>query len=215
VELTIPGLMLLFSTQCDGTVGGPLNNNTVPTSLREYAPIDTPKSTVLSSTVTSTANRIATDVVSTGTADPIPANTAGTTSDSKATILNDKSGSSSRSTASTSPLPADHDGSKPGLNIATIIGIAIGGTLLLAFVVGLVAFILRRRKRKQVSTPVAMPPGSREVYTKAELDGNMVAYYDTKCGEDAPANTSVVYAELDGGSHVKELAGYHVSLKKD
>ena len=205
VKMTKADLMQLFTAQCDGTVGGPLTKQSVPYPLRDWMPKDTPKSTVLSSTTaTSTANRTAIDVVSTGTAGPRPANSAGTTSDSKATILNDKSGSYSHSTATTTPVPAERYGSKPVLNVATIIGIAIGGTLLLAFVVGLVAFILRRRKRKQVSTPVAMPPGSREAYTKAELDGNMVAYYDTKCGEGAPANTSVVYAELDGGSHVKE-----------
>lgn len=216
VKMTKADLMQLFTAQCDGTVGGPLTKQSVPYPLRDWMPKDTPKSTVLSSTTaTSTPNRTAIDVISTGTAGPRPANSAGTTSDSKATILNDRSGSYSHSTATTTPVPAERYGSKPVLNVATIIGIAIGGTLLLAFVVGLVAFILRRRKRKQVSTPVAMPPGSREVYTKAELDGNMVTYYDTKCGEGAPANTSVVYAELDAGSPVKELAGYPVSSKKD
>jgi hypothetical protein len=208
--------MLLFTAQCDGTVGGPLTKQSVSYPLRDWMPKDTPKSSVLSSTTaTSTANRTAIDLVSTGTAGPRPANSEGTTSDSKATILDDKSDSPSHSTATVTPVPADRYRSKLVLNIATIIGIAIGGTVLLAFVVGLVAFILRRRKRKQVSTLVALPPGSREVYTKAELDGNMVAYCDTKCGEGAPANTSVVYAELDGGSPVKELAGYPVSSKKN
>jgi hypothetical protein len=208
--------MLLFTAQCDGTVGGPLTKQSVPYPLRDWMPKDTPKSSVLSSTTaTSTANRTAIDLVSTGTAGPRPANSEGTTSDSKATILDDKSDSPSHSTATVTPVPADRYRSKLVLNIATIIGIAIGGTVLLAFVVGLVAFILRRRKRKQVSTLVALPPGSREVYTKSELDGNMVAYCDTKCGEGAPANTSVVYAELDGGSPVKELTGYPVSSKKN
>jgi hypothetical protein len=208
--------MLLFTAQCDGTVGGPLTKQSVPYPLRDWMPKDTPKSSVLSSTTaTSTANRTAIDLVSTGTAGPRPANSEGTTSDSQATILDDQSDSSSHSTATVTSVPADRYRSKPVLNIATIIGIAIGGTVLLAFVVGLVAFILRRRKRKQVSTLVALPTGSREVYTKAELDGNMVAYYDTKCGEGAPANTPVVYAELDGGSPVKELPGYPVSSKKN
>jgi hypothetical protein len=214
--MTKTDLMLLFTAQCYGTVGGPLTKQSVPYPLRDWMPKDTPKSSVLSSTTaTSTANRTAIDLVSTGTAGPRPANSEGTTSDSKATILDDKSDSPSHSTATVTPVPADRYRSKLVLNIATIIGIAIGGTVLLAFVVGLVAFILRRRKRKQVSTLVALPPGSREVYTKSELDGNMVAYCDTKCGEGAPANTSVVYAELDGGSPVKELAGYPVSSKKN
>jgi hypothetical protein len=214
--MTKTDLMLLFTAQCDGTVGGPLTKQSVPYPLRDWMPKDTPKSSVLSSTTaTSTANRTAIDLVSTGTAGPRPANSEGTTSDSKATILDDKSDSPSHSTATVTPVPADRYRSKLVLNIATIIGIAIGGTVLLAFVVGLVAFILRRRKRKQVSTLVALPPGSREVYTKSELDGNMVAYCDTKCGEGAPANTSVVYAELDGGSPVKELTGYPVSSKKN
>ena len=207
--------MLLFTAQCDGTVGGPLTKQSVPYPLRDWMPKDTPKSSVLSSTTaTSTANKTAIEVASTGMAGPRPANSEGITSDSKATILNDKSGLSLHSTATATPVPADRYGSKPVLNVATIIGISIGGTLLIVFVVGLVAFILRRRKRKQVSTPALMPPESREVYTKAELDGNMVAYYVTKGDEGAPANTSVVYAELDGGVPVKELAGYPVGSKK-
>jgi hypothetical protein len=212
--MTKVGFMLLFTAQCDGCIGGPLNNETVPYPLGIYTPKNTLKSAVLpSTTATSVASRsAAADVVSTGTADSRPANAASIINDGNATILDDKSGHSSHNTATVTPLPADHDSSKPGLNIAAIVGIASGGTVLLTFVVVLVAFILRRRKRKQV--PTSTPPESREVHTKAELDGNMVAYYDTKCGEGAHIDTSV-HAELDGGSLVTELAGYFVSSTKN
>ena len=43
----------------------------------------------------------------------------------------------------------------------------------------------------------------------------MGAYHDTKCGKGVPANISVVFADLDDGSPVKELAGYPMSPKKN
>lgn len=75
--------------------------------------------------------------------------------------------------------------------------------MLLALIVGLVACILRHRKRKQLPIAISSPSyeavDSKESYDKPELDGQVMVYQYSKVDAAAPAHPPVVYAELDGG----------------
>lgn len=203
--LMIVDLMLLFISQCEGTKGGPLNNNTVPYPLRDWVPTNKPKSTSTPfSTSTSTSSP---SVISSTGKDPehtlLSADAITTASDSRVTRLNDPISSHIVSTPTTSPEAAFK--SEPALSIAAIAGIAVGCTVLLALLIGSIVLVLRRRKPKEIKEPDTCTP---EEYNKPELDGHMLTYHDTKSSGDAQMNASVVYAELDGGDHsVKELAG--------
>ena len=206
--------MLLFTAQCAGTVGGPLTNDTVPEPLRDWMPKNTFTSTTTpASTATLGASQFVatlTGVASAGiTTAGITSLSSDTISDSKATFLHDEASSASRATGTAFSAPTQED-SKPALNVAAIIGIAVGGTVLLALIIGLVTFFLRRHKRKE-SAQLVLPPSyesadNKEGYEKPELDGQALGYQYAEVGVGAPT----VYAELDGGSSmspVRELAG--------
>ncbi|KAF3045801.1 hypothetical protein E8E11_008563 [Didymella keratinophila] len=110
--------------------------------------------------------------------------------------------------------PISQEEPKPALSVAAIIGFSVGGAVLLALVVGLVAWILRRRKRNQfpraVSPPFYEVTDVKKGCDKPELDGQVMGYQYSKAEVDAPAQPPIVYAELDGGSRsvpVQELSG--------
>ncbi|KAF1925855.1 uncharacterized protein M421DRAFT_7618 [Didymella exigua CBS 183.55] len=204
----ITNLMLLYVAQCDDTVGGPLNNDTVPYPLRDWAP-KAPQYLSQSSnspldTVTSSESRpVATLTGVSPTAIASLGSTTVSTNDSDATVLDDKASSSSFAIGPASATPIVQDISKPALSVAAIIGVAVGGAVLLALVIGFVAFVLRHRKRKQLSTSVSPPScegvDTKEGYDKPELDGQVRAYQYSKTDVGAPARMPVVYAELDDG----------------
>ncbi|KAJ8114501.1 hypothetical protein OPT61_g3637 [Boeremia exigua] len=194
----ITNLMLLFTAQCEGTVGGPLNNDTVPYPLRDWAPKNTATgSTETPNTATLTSNE-----------PTASAGSATTTDESKATALDDVSLSSDATSTATS-APSTQDDPKPALSKGAIIGIAVGGTFLLALIISLVAFLLRRRKRREPSPVIQLPtvqppPGyegvdKKDGYDKPELDGQVLAYQYSKSSAGAPTDAPTLYAELDGG----------------
>lgn len=198
-------LLAKYTDACAGTVGGPLNNETVPPPLRDYASKVTHGSTatLLSTTSESTATSTETG----------PQEVSKEASTSVPGELSSASTASSEASAS--------DESKSALNVAAIIGIAVGGAALLFLVIGLSIFYLRRRKRKGLgrkSPPAYEPVGAKDVYDKPELDGQAVTYRYSESEAPTPGGTSdelhVGYAELDGGSPVSparvpaELGGH-------
>lgn len=205
-------LMLLYVAQCDGTVGGPLNNDTVPYPLRDWAP-KAPQylsqSTAASSTATSSESQSVatlTGVVAPTTA-ANPGSTTVSTQKSDATVLDDAISTSSRTSSTAASASETQDKSTPALSVAAMIGIAVGGTVLLALIVGLTAYILRRRRRREHAVPVS--PQSYEaaesegVYDKPELDGRVLVYQHSKAGVDVPVHPPVEYAELGGDGPVR------------
>ena len=191
--LTRADLMLLFMAQCEGTLGGPLTNDTVATPLNDWIP-RTPMPTTSLGVATETATATGTTEVESG---------------SEATVLDDGALSTPRASSIASSTSASPDNTEPSLNVTAIIGIAIGGVALLALVVGVVTFILRRRRRKALpraeSPPVYKPTDSKDRYEKPELDGQALTY---DCAEDDAGMhgaAPVVYAELDGGSPVSAV----------
>lgn len=98
--------------------------------------------------------------------------------------------------------------SEPVFTTAAIAGIAVGGTLLLALVVGLTLLFLRRRKHSQVEpyqrsmSPPIYKHGFDKVATeKVELGGQPLEHQYSEGGLRAP----VKYAELDAGSPVSPV----------
>ena len=214
-KLTRVDLMTLYVSQCDGTVGGPINNDTVPYPLRDWAP-KAPQYLSQSSKTSSAAiftTGPSAVVTLTGVA-PATGSPTSSTDNGEATVLDDATSTTSRATGAASRASTTQDGSKPVLSVAAIIGIAVGGAVLLALVVGLIAWILRRRKRKHYPRAVS-PPGYqatdvKEGYDKPELDSQVMGYQYSKAYVAAPTPAPVVYAELDGGgrgSTVGELPG--------
>lgn len=202
-------LMLLFMAQCEGTINGPMTNDTVTGTLGDWLPRTTFSS--ISSASMATLTGVA-PIAIPGTSSPTSQTIA--TGDSRATVRDYDTASSSRTTSTASSASAPQDGSGPALNVETIVGIGVGGTVLLALVIGLVAFFMRRRKRKEptrsVSPPGYEPTDNKEGYQKPELDGHALQYQYSEAGTDAPIGSLMVYAELDGDSPVspvKELPG--------
>lgn len=208
--------MTLYVSQCDGTVGGPINNETVPYPLRDWAP-KAPQCLSLSSKVSSatifTSNPSAvvtlTDVVHITTG-----SSSSSTNGNDATVLKNTVSTSSRATETAVPVSTSQDDSGSVWSVAAIIGVAVGGAVLLALVVSLVAWILRFRRRNQfpraVSPPMYQATDTKEDYDKPELDGQAMGYQYSKADVAAPAQATVVYAELDGGrrgSTIGELPG--------
>ncbi|KAF3011178.1 hypothetical protein E8E13_011564 [Curvularia kusanoi] len=205
----ITNLMLLFATQCQGTVGGPLTNDTVPLPLRDWAPTITPTPVMITSVITREGP------AATPTVKPEV-----TSSNNKATFLNNESQSSAYSTTTITPLSMHHNKSESALKVSEIIGISIAILSLLALAVGLVTFILCRRRRKGTLTPdVTTYAAAAEIKEEggvSELEGTMLAYTGGKSGAYAAVSTPVVYTELDGANPVsppKELTGQPASLK--
>lgn len=206
-------LMTLYVSQCDGAVGGPINNVTVQYPLRDWAPKApqylSQSSTSASGTVTSQSVATLTGVMSATTS-----NTTSRTGDSEATVLDVTASTTLQATGTVSPAPLLQEVPESTLSVAAIVGIAVGGAVLLALIVGLVACILRRRKREQPPTAVSPPSyetaDTQETYGKPELDGQVMAYQYSKTDAAAPVQRTNVYAELDGGarsSPVGELPG--------
>lgn len=172
--------MLLYIAQCEDTVGGPLNNDTVPYPLRDWVPKVTAKSSIVASkTATSSAD------------------TSTVTSTPTSLSLHEPSSFSSAS--------ATQEDSKSILSIAAIVGIAVGGTAVLFLIIGSVAFFLQRRKHRRLSTTIPPPNyevnDSKEGYdvtSKPELDGQVLAYQPFTAGSSVIITTPVDYVELDG-----------------
>jgi hypothetical protein len=203
--------MTLYVSQCDSTVGGPINNDTVPYPLRDWAP-NAPKYSFQSSATPSSTATSQSVATLTGVVPTMTSTTISSTGDGEATVLDDTTSTSSRASSTAATSPSTEGDAKPALSIAAIIGIAVGGAVLLALIVGLVACVLRRRKRKQL--PIAISPPSyeaadtKEAYNKPELDGQVMEYQYSKANAAAPAHSPVVYVELEGdgrSSPVKEL----------
>ncbi|XPS69056.1 hypothetical protein M3J09_001337 [Ascochyta lentis] len=206
--LTRIALMAIFTLQCEGTVGGPLTNDTVPLPLRDYAVKNTVKTTATPVVSRSSSQSVATltGVPSTGTAsaavESLSLDTTATTNDNVATVLGD-GGSSTMHTADTaSSSSSTSQSDTPVLSTATIAGIAVGGTVLLALIVCVVFFFLRRHKRKKsansISPPAYEPTDEKHEYVKPELDGQALEHHYSDLDVAAP----VEYAELDTGSPV-------------
>jgi hypothetical protein len=203
--------MTLYVSQCDSTVGGPINNDTVPYPLRDWAP-KAPKYSFQSSATPSSTATSQSVATLTGVVPTMTSTTISSTGDGEATVLDDTTSTSSRASSTAATSPSTEGDAKPALSIAAIIGIAVGGAVLLALIVGLVACVLRRRKRKQL--PIAISPPSyeaadtKEAYNKPELDGQVMEYQYSKADAAAPAHSPVVCVELEGdgrSSPVKEL----------
>lgn len=205
--------MTLYVSQCAGTVGGPINNKTVPYPLRDWAP-KAPQYLPQSSTAPSSTATSQSVATLTGVAPTTIGSSTSRTNGNEATVLDDSTSATSRASGTASSAPGSQEGPKPALSVAEIIGVAVGGAVLLALNVGLVAWILRRRKRNRfpgaVSPPSYQAADTKEGYDKPELDGQVLAYQYSKPEVAVPAQSSVVYAELDGGgrsSPVRELPG--------
>ncbi|KAJ4339280.1 hypothetical protein N0V95_007833 [Ascochyta clinopodiicola] len=195
--------MAIYTLLCEGTAGGPLNNDTVPLPLRDYAVKNTLKATATPSVSRPGSQSFATSTgtVSAGTGTlgfgSLSSDTAATASGSAATILDDKASSASRAanTASSSNTTSEVD--QPVLSTAAIAGIAVGGTVLLALLIGAAFFILRRHKRnksaKMALPPVYEPVDEKLAYGKPELDGQVLQHQYSEMGTGAPME----YAELD------------------
>jgi len=197
-------LITLYVSQCDGTVGGPINNETVPYPLNDWAPLAPQYLSQSSKTSSATSSNASPSVVtSTGVAPTTTGGSTSRTSEGEATVLNDATSMTSQATEAASPASTTRYGLKPVLSVAATIGIAVGGAVLLALVVGLVAWILRRRKRihfpRAVSPPSYQAADVKEGYDKPELDGQVMGYQYSKADAVAPAQSPVVFAELDGG----------------
>ena len=216
--LMISDLMGNFTEQCEGTVGGPLTKDTVPLPLRDWMPKDKVRGTAtsvvtLSASAATLIRIISTETTMTGST-PVSAETTAPTMDSAVTVLDDKaSSSSSRATNSSAPTIGT-DSTLP-LNVAAIIGIAVGGTILLVLIVGLIAFFLRHRKRRELpraeSPPVYEPTDRKNGHEKPELDGQALGYQCSKVDASVHGSAPVVYVELDDMGHVSlvgELAGH-------
>ncbi|KAH6644431.1 hypothetical protein C7974DRAFT_20834 [Boeremia exigua] len=203
----LTNLMMLFVAQCDGTVGGPLTNNTVPYPLRDWVPMTT-------ATTSTAAGSSATSSIATVTEATL-GSTSVTVSDSKATALDEDIASSSRATSTSSPASTTQGDPKPVMNVAAIIGVAVGGTVLLILSIGLVAFLLRRRRRGEPS-PSDAPPyynatdSQEKAHDKPELDGQAMAHEQPKIGAGesvvTPVHVPVEYAELDSGNPVRPVS---------
>jgi hypothetical protein len=195
-------LMETFVAQCEGEVGGPLTNETVPAPLKDWLP-KTVTLTGVAPAVTSTSSSTSDSALRSSTTSLISIATA--TSDNTASVLDGQFSSSSRAASTASSAPATHDASQPSLSLAAIIGVAIGGALLLALIVGLICFLVRRRKRKEpkrsVSPPIYEPAAEKQMYDKPEPDGQAMEHPFSAIGVCAP----VLYAELDAGSPVSPV----------
>lgn len=201
-------LMKIFSAQCEGTVGGPLTNETVPPPLKDWMPPSTATATSISSAVASSA-----PAVSLSTSQSVASVTVTKTSatDRTANVLDDKSSASSQAT---NTAISSSGNAKPALSIGAIIGVVIGGLVLLALIIGLAFFFLRRRKRSNISRPISPPSydltAGKVVYDKPELDGQALEYRYSAVDGGATIDQPMEYAELDAGSPtnpVRELAG--------
>ena len=58
-----------------------------------------------------------------------------------------------------------------------------------------------------MSPPSHEAADSKEGYEKPELDGQVLRYQYSEVGAGASMGAPVVYAELDGGSHVSPIRG--------
>ncbi|KAJ4367966.1 hypothetical protein N0V86_009807 [Didymella sp. IMI 355093] len=209
MRLISADLMVLYVAQCDGTVGGPLNNDTVPYPLRDWAPKapqHLSQSPAASSSAT-TKSEIKSVETLTGIASlttKAPESTTISANGSEATVFDHTTSASSQATGTMSLAPTIQGKSRTALNVAAIVGVAIGGAVLLALIVGLVAWILRHRRRNKlpiaVSPPNYEPADSKEGYDKPELDGQTVCLAtDTSVLDGVCADNIKGMCELDGG----------------
>lgn len=149
----------------------------------------------------------------TGVAPTTIGSSANETEHNEAIVLDDTTPAISRATGPVASTPGFQRDPKPILSVAAISGAAVGGAVLLTLIVGLVAWILRRHKRniipRAVSRPSYQAADTKESYYKPELDSHVLAYQYSKAEVAAPAQSPVVYVELDGSgrsSHVRELS---------
>lgn len=192
--------MLLFMSQCEGTINGPMTNDTATGTLGDWLPKAT-SYTPTTSRIVATLTGVPTSAI---TESSSSSSQMITSSDKRDTVLSSQSPSSSQTISAESAAPKTQD-SKPVLNVAAIIGVAVGGAVLLALVTGLIAFFLRRRKRDQPTESIPQLSNydnndNKERYDKPELDGQELQYRCSEIDTVGPISSPVVYAELDGNS---------------
>ena len=108
----------------------------------------------------------------------------------------------------------------PALQPGAIAGIAVGGVVFLALVVGLVYCILRKRRRKVIeSADVPRSSGSQTTFVAEKDDANVSELYGSQRRPVYEASSKVVYEmeaplpELEG--RAAELEGRSFSLESE
>lgn len=112
--------------------------------------------------------------------------------------------STSQETSPASSAPTTDRPDKPALSTAATAGIAVGGTVLLALVVGAAFFFMHRRKQNKSTKPSSPPiyEPTKAAYDKPELDGQALGHHYS----ELDVGTPVEYAELDAGTPAQSPA---------